>query len=68
MYRMTVRNKFLNNQNCVCLNLHWNNFIFIFYVQLEYIYLPTSKTKKDLQKVSTQKMYITEKSTDLTIC
>ena len=53
MYRMTVHNKFKNNQNCVCLKLHWNNSIFIFYVQLEYIYLATSKTKKDLQKVST---------------
>ena len=35
------------------LELHCNNFIFIFYVQFEYIYLTTRKTKTDLQKVST---------------
>ena len=44
--------------------LHWNNFVFIFYVQLEYIYLATSIRKKDLQKVSTSKKI----STDLVIC
>ena len=34
------------------MKFHRNNFIFIFNVQLEFIYLATNKTKKDLQRVS----------------
>ena len=53
MYSMTIRYKFKNNQTCVCLKLHCNNFIFIFYVQLEYIYVATKKKER-----STKSKYI----------